>query len=683
VPTARALFARLPFLDLALLIALVAGSSVLALIAAGTARTARADLGPNEADYIGGGFRPGKWEIEGCTRFHWTTPSAWLRLPLRVQGDGFALRARVRRHMVEPAQVTLRAEGRAFASFTIASDTEIAYRILDFPLPALEGRHPFALTIDSAAVGPPLGMAIDWIEIERRGTGRFVPPMRTLGLLMLIVVIAYAVPRVTGLARLGSTAHASAMGLAIAVGLHLDVIATERIVRTGALPYAVAALVGLGVCAWIRRSLAVPRDITGWLALVLLIALGLRLALLLDPRYFYPDVGLHSLVAYQLSKEGLVEFLAHYEEIQYRFSLGLQFQAGHTYAFPYAPGFYILCWPLIRWADLSPEVAVSAAAASVNALELLLTFALARILLKSERSALVAAIVHAALPLFLIRLSLAYFPSLVGHAVDACAAAFLLLRLPRLTARAAAAIVGLMTLSLLLYSQALINFGLLFALYLLSDVVVARQSADRRRQLLVAAAGLIAVALSMGLFYGRYVGPFLAMRHGVPMPQEEVLLEQQRIRRTYAEARGEAPVVQPEDDAFAGSTFDPLRGLKKIVVRLFIFYGPFALTALWGLATVIRSMEGTQRRYLVAWSSLFFVTAFLSGALPSPNFLRYGKDLESVAPLFCLGLAAATLALARRSKVLAILHLTAFIAFGLWLGLEKWLSTMNCAAEGR
>jgi hypothetical protein len=662
--------------ELAAFLGLLVASAALALAAVRASPSARVELGPNEADYIGGGFRPGPWEREGCTYFHWTTPSAWLRLPLRVVGEGFVLRARIRRHMVEPAQVTVRVEGRVVSSFSIVSDTKIAYKLLEIPLPSLEGRHPFVLTIESSSVDPrPLGVAIDWVRLDREGAGHFEPPGDLLAWTVLLIAAAYLGLRLTGASFGLSASHAAGMIGAIAFGLHLDLIAGERIVCEGALAYGAVVLILLALSVVLRRA-GVAGSTTGWLSLIVLMAVALRLALLLNPRYFYPDVRVHGLVAYQLSREGLVRFLAHYEELQYRFSLGLQFQAGHWYAFPYAPGLYVLAWPLVAL-HVRPEVAVSLLAACANALEIALTFALARFLLKSERGALIAAVAHAALPLFLIRLSLAYFPSLVGHSIDACAATFLLMRLPRLSLRSAAALTGLMALSLLTYSQALINFGLLFALYLISDVLAARLPTDRRRQILVAMAGLTAVALSL-LFYARYVGPFLDMRHGTPMPQEQILLEKQRVEREYAESRGETLVAQPEDDAFAGQDFDPLRGLRKTVVRLFIFYGPFVVTVLWGLFIVVRQVDGTQRRYLLAWSSLFFVTAFLSGALPSPNFLRYGKDLESVAPLFCTGLAAATTYIGRRNRALASAHVALFVVLGLWLGLGKWMSTMQC-----
>ena len=74
-------------------------------------------------------------------------------------------------------------------------------------------------------------------------------------------------------------------------------------------------------------------------------------------RFYYPDVRVHAQFAWELGRRGLVTFLRRFTENQYRYSLGLQLENGHWYAFPYPPAFYILCWPLVR-AGFRPEVAL-------------------------------------------------------------------------------------------------------------------------------------------------------------------------------------------------------------------------------------------------------------------------------------------------------------------------------------
>jgi hypothetical protein len=49
-----------------------------------------------------------------------------------------------------------------------------------------------------------------------------------------------------------------------------------------------------------------------------------------------------------------------------------------------------------------------------------------------------------------------------------------------------------------------------------------------------------------------------------------------------------------------------------------------------------------------------------SGGLPGPNLVRYNKDLEVVAPLFCLALASAGVWLATIARPLGLLYATAY-----------------------
>src|SRR5258707_11549765 len=109
--------------------ALRAGAAlVLPWMAARHARPAVVNFGPNDVDYVSG-FRE-DWERDRATRFHWTTPHASVRLPLRIAGEGSRLTLRARRHLIEPATVTIRAEGRMVSTFEIQADPHLAYRVI-------------------------------------------------------------------------------------------------------------------------------------------------------------------------------------------------------------------------------------------------------------------------------------------------------------------------------------------------------------------------------------------------------------------------------------------------------------------------------------------------------------------------------------------------------------------------
>ena len=654
----------------AVLLVLAAVCGLIAVRAGvGTSRTLLLDFGPNDPGYVQG-FRP-EWERDGLTRFRWTGTSSTVSLPFRLSGGGTVMRIRMRRHFVEPARVTLRAEGRAVSSFDIQADTRVPYRVVETVLPALEGRHPFVLSIDAASSNPrPLGVALDWMELDRGSAseGRFVPPLSMVVRAAAVAAVAFGALRLAGAAPLLAIVHAALVILALGIGSARDPMAAERILREGAAVYAAVAAVAVGLCRWprARRALGIesPR-VAGALAALVLVALGVRLVLLLHPQFFYPDVRVHGLFAWELARRGPVTFLRDFTTNQYRYSLGLQMENGHWYAFPYPPLFYALCWPLVAFARYRPEVAVAVVAAALNSLEALIVFGIARALRQAVAVALAAAGAVPLLPIFLARLTLAYFPALVGHAVDAVVILYLVSRMETLDRRGVVLkLAGLMGLAFLTYTQSLLNFAVLLGLFVMLQV-----SVDRSRPALRAVAGLaLASALGLALasvFYGRYVPIFLDMRRGVPMPEEQVLLEKIEQQKRSAAALDEAaPKEEAPDDPYAGPGVNPARGLRKAGWRLWIFYGIFAPVVAVGVVLLYLRSEGALARFIAAWALTYLVLNLASGGLPGPNLVRYNKDMEVVAPLACIALASVGGWLWSRARPLAILYALSYLSFG-------------------
>jgi hypothetical protein len=639
-------------------------------LAARHARPVLLDLGPNDSGYVLG-FRE-DWERDGPTRFHWAGSAAEIRLPLHVVGDGHLLRMRVRRHFIEPTQVRLTIEGRTAALFDIQADTKVPYRILEFPLPSLEGRGPFVLGLQAASERTgPWSLAFDWIEIERRAPGaRFGLLFSTRALMVLAVLVALLAPWLGGLDPRWALAHGVALLAAATWGAHHDILAVERILREGAAVYTVMAALAVALVRWprTRQSLGIATPwVAGGLVLLALVALDLRLVILLHPRFYYPDVRVHAQFAWELGRRGLATFLSRFTENQYRYSLGLQLENGHWYAFPYPPAFYILCWPLVRL-GVRPEVAVSVLAAAVNSLEALLVFGIARRLERTPGLALAAAAAVPVLPLFLARLSLAYFPALVGHAVDALVILYLVGHLEQLHRRRVVVTLGaLLAAALLTYTQSLLNFAVLLPSFLILQIAFDRTSDGRRRQLGLIAGGLLGATLSLAIFYGRYVPILLDMRRGIPMAEERVLLEKQEQQARQAALAGE-PLAPPEaeDDPYTGSQVDVLRGLRKAAWRLYVFYALFAPVVVAGvLLAWRRTSRADAARFVAAWAFTYLVLNLASGGLPGPNLVRYNKDLEIVAPLCCLGLASVGAWLWTRWRAAALAYGATFWIFGL------------------
>jgi len=635
--------------------------------AAHWARALLLDFGPNDSEYVSG-FRP-YWEQDGATRYHWTTKSAEVRLPVGLRGSGFTLRLRCWRQFIEPTQVTLTSNGRTLGRFQLQRDPTGEHRIIGLPLPPLEGEVPFVVTIDAPSENArPLGIALDWMEIERSPElGAFVldPEMRWA--LLLVALLAYLAPRLAGLEVAPALLHACAWVVAGVAGTAWDVLATQRVATLGLPLLSCAVVAALVLVRWPRSAAALGLDrpsIGGVLLLVVFVAVAIRLALVLHPQFFYPDVKVHAMFAWQLAKDGLPSFLRDFTVYQYRYSLGLQLEFGHWYAFPYPPAFYILCWPLLKVWHYHPQTAVAVLPAVVNGLEALLVFAIARRLGAGAVTALAAAALLPLLPIFLARLMLAYFPALVGHAVDTAVILYLLSRIPELhRPRVVLWLGGLVALALLTYTQSLLNFGILLPLFLVVQIAGDRSAGAWRRHAGLAAAGLLGASLSLAVFYARYVPIFLDMQRGVPMAEEQVLSERADDRN---ERRERAP--NKEFDRYVGPDVNLGRGLRKAAARLWIFYRGFAPLLVVGVVLVARrAPSSAHSRFVAVWAVSYLILNLASGGLPGPNLVRYNKDIEIVAPLCCIGLATLGAWLWERGaagRLAAIAGGLSFAAFG-------------------
>jgi hypothetical protein len=572
----------------------------------------------------------------------------------------------MRRHLTEPAQVRLLVEGRTVSSFSIQADAKVAYRVVEVALPTLLGRHPFVLSIESSGQdGRGLGVALDWLEIEPGPLTRIALPGLTRAAFAATVAAAFIAVWAAGAPVLLAFASALVPLLAGIAGAAGDPLAFERIVRLGTPAYLLTALLALCLTRLdaIRSRLRIETGASGILVGIVLVALLVRLAILLHPLYYYPDVRVHGLFTLQLARRGFIEFLSDFTANQFRYSLGLQLVGEHWYAFPYPPAFYMVAAPLVRWLHYRPEVAVCLTGAVVNSLEVLLVYALARWVGLASRAALAGSALVPLLPLFLVRLSLAYFPALMGHAVDALVMVYLVARY-RDIARVGVAVrlATLLAIALLTYTQGLLNFAVLLGQFLVLELLLDRTPEGRERQRTLVAVALLAGALSLS-FYGRYVPVLLDMKAGRPMPEEQILLDQFEQRARFATEEA-SPA---DDDPFAGPTLDLWRGVRKAGWRLFVFYGAFAPIVILAVVRLARSLSGWQARLVWAWALTYLTLNLASGGLPGPNLVRYNKDLEIVAPLFCAALGALAhdaWSSGRGARALAVVGSGAWIVFG-------------------
>jgi len=402
----------------------------------------------------------------------------------------------------------------------------------------------------------------------------------------------------------------------------------------------------------------------GALTTVTLAALAIRLTLLLHPQFYYPDVKVHGLFAWELARHGPVAFLRDFTVNQYRYSLGLQMENGHWYAFPYPPLFYALCWPVVSLAGYRPEAAVAVVAAAINSLEALVIYGIARALKGTPALALASAAALPLLPIFIARLTLAYFPALVGHAVDAVVILYLVSKLGSLDRRGVVLrLAGLIGLAFLTYTQSLLNFAVLIGLFLALEIIFDRNREAMRRLAGLALASALGLALA-SVFYARYIPIFLDMRHGIPMAEEQVLLDKIAQQQKSPAAQEAVPADAGPDDPYAGPGVDLIRGLRKAGWRLWVFYGLFAPVVVAGVLLLYARSEGAWARFIAAWALTYLVLNLAAGGLPGPNLVRYNKDMEVVAPLCCIALASVGLWLWSRVPALGLLYGLSYGGFG-------------------
>ena len=411
-----------------------------------------------------------------------------------------------------------------------------------------------------------------------------------------------------------------------------DVVAAERILREGAarVRRSVAARgVLLAALAAARRALRMSVELAPWpgrWSRSCWSALAVRLVLAAAPAASTtPTYASTRLFAWQLARRGLVDFLRDFTANQYRYSLGLQLENGHWYAFPYPPAFYLLSLAArCTGSACGPRSRSHVLAAAVEQPRGPRSSSRSRGACASRRpSRLAAAACLPLLPIFLARLSLAYFPALVGHA-STRSCILVPARAPARLRSARVSIAGSPRCSrsrCSTYTQSLLNFGILLPLFLLvADRARSRAGraapparAGRRRRARCR-------ALARASSTAATCRSFLDMRRGVPMPEEQILLEkhaQTAPRRAADDERGRA---EP-DDPYAGPGVDPLRGMRKAAWRLYVFYGPFALAVVGGpRAAAARDAERRARaRFAVAWAATYLLLNLASGGLPGPE----------------------------------------------------------------
>ena len=211
----------------------------------------------------------------------------------------------MRRHLIEPAEVIVFAGSREVGRTTIQADTA---RSLSHPvLPRSRGCRRVLSRSPSSRRPPTRGRSASRWTGSRSRAGRRSSRRHAL---WLALIGGDRVRRAAPCRRLAR--HGAVPWRRVRRGRHCGHGVGRGGRRSGSSSeggpayVAVAALVVLAArWRWLRRALRIEDDRTaGLLVTATLVALAVRLVLLLHPQFYYPDVKVHALFAWQLARHG-------------------------------------------------------------------------------------------------------------------------------------------------------------------------------------------------------------------------------------------------------------------------------------------------------------------------------------------------------------------------------------------
>ena len=622
------------------------------------ASTAVIDIGPTDAQYVDG-FRDIERDVPAY--FRWSVvPSSRIVAPVRFCGPG-SVRLRVRRHFVDPAVLTVSLGGAELGRRSVQARTDQPYDIIQFPFSKAICTSDASVLLETSVENDrALGVAVDWIQLRAEsGFGAanrsLVRGGLALALLAFCLMAAGAGARVVGV-LIGASA------LAIGATFAADPVAGERILRGGLAAAVLSSVSGL-ILARVAGLLGLSSRDRVLLVALTAVALAFRVTFL-HPLAFYPDYRVHALVQETYTNLGHTRFMEQLFEIQYARSLGLQLVEGNWYPFPYPPGPYVLIGWVKTAFGLGALDAAIVTAATASALLPVTTVALGLRLGLGPGLALGGALFLALQPLLIRRLALGYFPGVIGQLLDALAllAAVVLLSDRTRSFRHASLLGCLFLGAFLVYTQSIANFGLLIGTLLVLELT--RRTSQASGAVRVGAAALLALAVSVGLFYSRYATVMENVANRQPQPEARVLDRLEQIRQN---ALASQPLAEGDDenDPYAGATLNPLRGVARLGSWLWRFNGPFALAIAAGLWLLWRRADPPGRNLILAWGSVCLWISVLAAGLPSPNGFQHLKDLEFVSPLLALGLALLTVRLREARPGLNWAFAALWLAFAL------------------
>jgi hypothetical protein len=575
--------------------AVALGALLLPIVAAAVGplrpRPVRLNLGPGDGPYIEG--FAAQYEIDDKVGTHWTTYHAAIRLPVRATGPA-VLRYRYARVFPQTAQVTVGGPAGVLETFEARGGV---YQERAVPWPASTGPVVVRVDVDSHE-RQDRGLRLDWVRLEPLGGTRFRLSPSAWWAAPVLAVLFGALLALAGWSPMVAAGGAALVGAILAAGLLADPWIVHRMLRGVPLALALFGAAGVGLGRWLVRRGRVEPGTLRTLTALGLAAFLVRAAAVGHPDFYYPDLRTHARLVEFVARGGLGFFVHPSHAIEEH---GVWFTGayGRKYAFPYTPAFHLPFAALSLPYD-TRIVAMKLFAVALSIVPLPLSWAVAR----RWGIAPLGAALLAVVPTYTSRLSFAFLPALLGHAVDLGFIAWMAARLGGAIDRATwLRGAGWVAACQLAYVSGVINTGALVAALALLALPVARRAP--RDAIAVALMGAAGALVAFLLFY----------RDFLPMVQDVA---------ARAAAGGAAASRYPVQ-SFLVVAYARTRDF---------FDGVYPVLAALGFVLLWRRGEAHARWIASAWGAAYVL--LLLGRAKLPDLFLHGHETLLATPLVCL-----------------------------------------------
>lgn len=452
----------------------------------------------------------GKIHLTQAVTYRWTSDDSTIELPLLGRGDWqVTLNASVMHPDNAPINTTIYANDRVVAKLP-----EGGPRNLSFIVPAdavNSGSLTLRITADPYTDPRPLGILLYNVRLVPAGTGLWLPPLLAVVYALLAVlglwVCLWRLLRKPNLAALIS-------GVVMLLGAYFfaqkHYPAAQMLAGVaGLMIWSVVLLLSLELLMrWINRAahLRLSELSQRWLLLIFFVAYWAKAGGMLYPYFIGIDVSWHMDKMLQIKAGNLSRFYGTDSPLN-EITMPTAEWGENRPVIPYSPWFHIFA-VLFTYVPLPVVFVANMFHALVDSSRSLLIAILARKLGLSQRKTLFASLLYTVTPSTYLLLSWGNVPTAFGMWLSLLSAVFIVTAYKRLYQPKPFLVLTFFLLAAMLIYTVMAAFTMLFV----GILVVGLWFFDRENRRSVGAIALsavLAVGLSMLIYYGQYIQPIL------------------------------------------------------------------------------------------------------------------------------------------------------------------------------